>query len=409
MSDERVFVGLDIGTTKIAAVVARLDEYNTLNIAGVGNSPSHGLRRGVIINIEKTVQSIKKALEQAQLMSGCHIDHIYAGIAGDHIRSINSKGVIAVGGKDKIITQNDLDRVVDAAKAIALPMDREIIHILPQEFIVDDQDGIKDPVGMAGTRLECEVHIVTSSAASVQNIVNCVKQAGYSVEEIVLEPYASSLAVLNHDELDLGVAIMDIGGGTTDIAVFLDGSIRFTSVLGVGGEHVTNDLSHGLRTPMDQAEEIKIKHGCALQSMVSEDEHVMVSGIHGRAPREIARSVLSAIIEPRMEEMFTMVLSELEKSGVYDSLAAGIVLTGGASLLPGTEELAERVIGIPAKIGTPIVSGGLVETVKSPIFSTSVGLIQYAVKRKPEMGSSGKGGILKKLVDQIKDYFEDVF
>jgi cell division protein FtsA len=409
MSDERVFVGLDIGTTKIAAVVARLDEYNTLNIAGVGNSPSHGLRRGVIINIEKTVQSIKKALEQAQLMSGCHIDHIYAGIAGDHIRSINSKGVIAVGGKDKIITQNDLDRVVDAAKAIALPMDREIIHILPQEFIVDDQDGIKDPVGMAGTRLECEVHIVTSSAASVQNIVNCVKQAGYSVEEIVLEPYASSLAVLNHDELDLGVAIMDIGGGTTDIAVFLDGSIRFTSVLGLGGEHVTNDLSHGLRTPMDQAEEIKIKHGCALQSMVSEDEHVMVSGIHGRAPREIARSVLSAIIEPRMEEMFTMVLSELEKSGVYDSLAAGIVLTGGASLLPGTEELAERVIGIPAKIGTPIVSGGLVETVKSPIFSTSVGLIQYAVKRKPEMGSSGKGGILKKLVDQIKDYFEDVF
>ncbi len=409
MSDERVFVGLDIGTTKIAAVVARLDEYNTLNIAGVGNSPSHGLRRGVIINIEKTVQSIKKALEQAQLMSGCHIDHIYAGIAGDHIRSINSKGVIAVGGKDKIITQNDLDRVVDAAKAIALPMDREIIHILPQEFIVDDQDGIKDPVGMAGTRLECEVHIVTSSAASVQNIVNCVKQAGYSVEEIVLEPYASSLAVLNPDELDLGVAIMDIGGGTTDIAVFLDGSIRFTSVLGLGGEHVTNDLSHGLRTPMDQAEEIKKKHGCALQSMVAEDEHVMVSGIHGRAPREIARSVLSAIIEPRMEEMFTMVLSELEKSAVYDSLAAGIVLTGGASLLPGTEELAERVIGIPAKIGTPIVSGGLVETVKSPIFSTSVGLIQYAVKRKPEMGSSGKGGILKKLVDQIKDYFEDVF
>jgi cell division protein FtsA len=229
------------------------------------------------------------------------------------------------------------------------------------------------------------------------------------VEEIVLEPYASSLAVLNHDELDLGVAIMDIGGGTTDVAVFLDGSIRFTSVLGLGGEHVTNDLSHGLRTPMDQAEEIKKKHGCALQSMVSEDEHVMVSGIAGRAPREIARSVLSAIIEPRMEEMFTMVLSELEKSGVYDSLAAGIVLTGGASLLPGTAELAERVIGIPAKIGAPIVSGGLVETVKSPIFSTSVGLIQYAVKRKPEMGTSQKGCMLKKFVDQIKDYFEDVF
>jgi len=409
MSDDRVYVGLDIGTTKIAAVVARIDEYETLNIAGVGTSPSHGLRRGVVINIEKTVQSIKRALEQAQLMSGCHIENIYAGIAGDHIRSINSKGVIAVGGKDKIITQNDIDRVVDAAKAIALPMDREIIHILPQEFIVDDQDGIKNPEGMAGTRLECEVHIVTASAAAVQNIVNCVKQAGYSVEEIVLEPYASSLAVLDHDELDLGVALMDIGGGTTDIAVFLDGSIRYTSVLGLGGEHVTNDLSHGLRTPMDQAEEIKKKHGCALQNMVSEDEHVMVGGIHGRAPREIARSVLSAIIEPRMEEMFTLSLNELEKSNVYDSLAAGIVITGGASLLPGTAELAERVIGIPAKIGSPIVSGGLVETVKSPIYSTSVGLIKYAVSKKPETGSSRKGGLIQRIIDQVKDYFEDIF
>ncbi len=409
MSDERVFVGLDIGTTKIAAVVARLDEYNTLNIAGVGTSPSHGLRRGVIINIEKTVQSIKKALEQAQLMSGCHIDNIYAGIAGDHIRSINSKGVIAVSGKDKIITQNDISRVVDAAKAIALPMDREIIHILPQEFIVDDQDGIKDPIGMAGTRLECEVHIVTSSAAAIQNIANCVKQSGYSVEEIVLEPYASSLAVLDLDELDLGVALMDIGGGTTDVAVFLDGSIRFTSVLGLGGENVTNDLSHGLRTPMDQAEEIKKKHGCALQSMVSEDDHVLVDGIHGRAPRELARSVLSAIIEPRMEEMFTMALSELEKSNVYDSLAAGIVLTGGASMLPGTAELAERVVGVPAKIGLPIVSGGLVETVKSPIFATSVGLIKYAVNKKPPMGSKSSSNIFKRLIDQIKDYFEDAF
>jgi cell division protein FtsA len=409
MSDERVFVGLDIGTTKIAAVVARLDEYNTLNIAGVGTSPSHGIRRGVIINIEKTVQSIKKALEQAQLMSGCHIDNIYAGIAGDHIRSINSKGVIAVSGKDKIITQNDINRVVDAAKAIALPMDREIIHILPQEFIVDDQDGIKDPIGMAGTRLECEVHIVTASAAAIQNITNCVKQSGYSVEEIVLEPYASSLAVLDQDELDLGVALMDIGGGTTDVAVFLDGSIRFTSVLGLGGENVTNDLSQGLRTPMDQAEEIKKKHGCALQSMVSEGDHVLVDGIHGRAPRELARSVLSAIIEPRMEEMFTMALSELEKSDVYDSLAAGIVLTGGASLLPGTVELAERVIGVPAKIGLPIVSGGLVETVKSPIFATSVGLVKYAVNKKPPMGSKSSSSIFKRFIDQIKDYFEDAF
>jgi cell division protein FtsA len=409
MNEEQVFVGLDIGTTKIAAVVARIDEYNTLNIAGVGTAPSHGLRRGVIINIEKTVQSIKKAIEQAQLMSGCHIENIYAGIAGDHIRSINSKGVIAVSGKDKIITKNDVERAVDAAKAIALPMDREIIHILPQEFIVDDQDGIKNPVGMAGTRLECEVHIVTASAAAVQNITNCIKQAGYLVEDIVLEPYASSLAVLDKDELDLGVALMDIGGGTSDIAVFFDGGIRFTSVLGLGGEHVTADLSHGLRTPMDQAEEIKKKYGYALQSMSEQDDLVVVSGIHGRAPREIARSVLSAIIEPRMEELFTLALRELEKSDVYDSLGAGMVLTGGASLLPGSVELAERVLGLPVKIGLPIVSGGLVETVKNPMFATSVGLIQFSIGNVTENRESTSVGFIRRIINQLKDYFEDLF
>jgi cell division protein FtsA len=409
MNDDQIFVGLDIGTTKIAAVVARMDEYNMLNIAGVGTSPSNGLRRGVVINIEKTVSSIRKALEQAQLMSGCDIQNLYAGIAGDHIRSINSKGVIAVGSKDKIITKNDVERVVDAAKAIALPMDREIIHILPQEFIVDDQDGIKNPIGMAGTRLECEVHIVTASTAAVQNIANCVRQAGYDVDEIVLEPYASSLAVLDEDELDLGVAIMDIGGGTTDIAVFFDGGIRFTSVLGLGGEHVTNDLSHGLRTPMDQAEEIKKKYGCALQSMVDDDDLVMVPGIHGRSPREIARNVLCAIIEPRMEEIFNLALRELEKSDVYDSLGAGIVLTGGASLLPGSVELAERVLGLPVKIGTPTVSGGLVETVKSPIYATGVGLIQYALKRSAEDKKVHKTNKLRSLINKIKDQFEDLF
>jgi len=410
MNDEQVFVGLDIGTTKIAVVVAKIDEYNSLSIAGVGTSPSQGLRRGVVINIDKTVESIKRAIEQAQLMSGCHIENIYAGIAGDHIRSINSKGVIAVSGKDKIITKQDVERVVDAAKAIALPMDREIIHILPQEFIVDDQDGIKNPVGMAGTRLECEVHIVTASTAAVNNILNCVRQTGYNVEEIVLEPYASSLAVLDKDELDLGVAIMDIGGGTSDIAVFFDGSIRFTSVLGLGGEHVTNDLSHGLRTPMDQAEEIKKKYGYALQSMTSEDDLVVVPGIHNRAPREIKRSVLSAIIEPRMEELFSLALRELEKSDVYDSLGAGMVLTGGASLLPGTVDLAERVLGIPVKIGEPTVKGGLVETVKSPIYATSVGLIQFALNRSTDTRSDARSSkTLKKFINKIKEHFEDLF
>jgi cell division protein FtsA len=410
MDEEKIFVGLDIGTTKIAAVVARIDEYGTLNIAGVGTSASQGLRRGVVINIEKTVNSIKRAIEQAQLMSGCHIENIHAGIAGDHIRSINSKGVIAVSGRDRIINQNDVERVIDAAKAIALPMDREVIHILPQEFIVDEQDGIKNPIGMAGTRLECEVHIVTAAASSVQNIVNCVQQAGYTVEEIVLEPYASSLAVLDKDELDLGVAVMDIGGGTTDIAVFLDGGIRYTSVLGLGGEHVTSDLSHGLRTPMDQAEDIKRKYGCAMQSLISEDELIVVPGIAGRAPREIAKSVLCAIIEPRMEEMFSLALRELEKSDVYDSLGAGVVLTGGASLLPGSVELGERVLGLPTKVGYPIVSGGLVETVKSPIFATSVGLIKYAMARQTESSIKRKAsGGIKNIFGKIKDQFEDLF
>ncbi len=410
MNENNIFVGLDIGTTKIATVVARLDEYNVLNIVGVGTHPSDGLRRGVVINIDKTVVSIKKSIEQAELMAGYKISSVFAGVAGDHIRSINSKGVIAVGGKDKVIIPQDIDRVVDAAKAIALPMDRQIVHILTQEFIVDDQDGIKNPIGMAGTRLECEVHIVTASSASMQNIINCVQKAGYDVDEIVLEPYASSLAVLDTDELDLGVGIMDIGGGTTDLAIFFDGSIRFTSVIGLGGQHVTNDLSHGLRTPMEQAEEIKKKYGFAMQSMVEEEEIVRVPGIHGRSPREISRGVLCAIIQPRMEEMFNLTLNELERSGMYDSLGAGIVLTGGASLLPGSIELAEKCIGLPVKIGLPVVAGGLAETVKSPIFATGVGLIEYAVSRLSEKKHHSKAeSAFERFINRIKEYFEDLF
>lgn len=410
MNEDNIFVGLDIGTTKIATVVARLDNHNVLNIVGVGTHPSEGLRRGVVINIDKTVESIKKSIEQAELMAGYKINSVFAGIAGDHIRSINSKGVIAVGGKDKVISQSDVDRVVDAAKAIALPMDREIVHILTQEFIVDDQDGIKNPIGMAGTRLECEVHIVTASSASIQNIVNCVQKAGYEVDEIVLEPYASSLAVLDNDELDLGVAIMDIGGGTTDLAIFFDGSIRFTSVIGLGGQHVTADLSHGLRTPMEQAEDIKKKYGYALQSMVEEEEIIRVPGIHGRAPREISRGVLCAIIQPRMEEVFSLSMNELERSGMYDSLGAGVVLTGGASLLPGSVELAEKILGLPVKVGLPVVRGGLAETVNSPMYATGVGLIQYAMNRSSENKTHKKEeSLFERFIQRVKEYFEDLF
>jgi cell division protein FtsA len=408
MNSDEIVVGLDIGTTKIAAVVGRKDQYGKINIVGVGQYPSQGLRRGVVINIKKTVESIQKAVEQAELVSGHKVSKVYAGIAGDHIRSINSKGVIAVSGKDKIITDDDVKRVISAAKAIALPMDREILHVLPQEYIVDDQDGIKYPVGMAGVRLESEVHIVTAAAASAQNIVNCIIEAGYDVADIVLEPYASSIAVLEPDERDLGVCIIDIGGGTTDIAMFFDGSIRYTSVIGLGGQHVTSDLSQGLRTSMDQAEEIKKKYGVALQTLLENDELIKVPGVGGRASREISRSVLSAIIQPRMEEMFSLALREMEKSNVFDSMGAGVVLTGGASLLEGTLELAERVMGMPVKIGEPIVSGGLVETVKSPIFATGVGLVYYAFDYGENRSPDDRAGF-GWIVNRLKEIFENLF
>ncbi|MGD9898206.1 MAG: cell division protein FtsA [Calditrichaceae bacterium] len=408
MSTDEIIVGLDIGTTKIAAVVGRKDQYDNINIIGVGQYPSQGLRRGVVINIKKTVESIHKATQQAELMAGHEITKVYAGIAGDHIRSINSKGVIAVSGKDRVIVQEDVDRVINAAKAIALPMDREILHVLPQEFIVDDQDGIKSPIGMAGVRLESEVHIVTAAAASAQNIVNCIHEAGYEVADIVLEPYASSLAVLDSDEKDLGVCIMDIGGGTTDIAMFFDGSIRFTSVIGLGGQHVTSDLSQGLRTPMEQAEEIKKKYGIAMQTMLEKDDLIQVPGVGGRAPREISRSVLSAIIQPRMEEMFQLALREIERSGMIDSMGAGIVLTGGASMLEGTVELAEQVMGMPVKIGTPIVKGGLVETVRSPIYATGVGLIYYGLQHGEDVQIESQPGY-SWIIERLKNMFDNLF
>jgi len=408
MNKDNISVGLDMGTTKIAAVVGRLDEYGRLNIIGVGHSPSHGLRRGVVINIPQTVKSIKRALDEAEMMAGQKITSVYAGIAGDHIRSMNSRGVIAVSSPNKIVTEDDVKRVIGAARAIALPMDREILHVIPQEFCVDDQQGIKSPVGMSGTRLEAEVHIVTAAVASAQNITNCIDQAGYDVAEIVLEPYASSLSVLDEDECDLGIALVDIGGGTTDIAVFFDGSIRYTSVIGLGGEHLTNDISHGLRTSVDQAEAIKIKHGVAMQSMIDEDQLISVPGVGGRKPREISRALLSGIIQPRMQEMLQLSLKEMEKSKIMDFLSAGVVITGGAALLTGLPELAEKVFGMPVKIGKPRVSGGFVESVDSPIFATGVGLIQYAITKGIEPDGRDHTGFAW-VLDRLKNMFEEFF
>ena len=408
MSAGEILVGLDIGTTKIAAVIGRRDEHNKMTIMGVGHSPSTGLRRGVVIDIKKTVESIKAAVKQAELFAGHEVNAVYAGIAGDHIRSINSKGVIAVSGKDKIITDDDVERVINAARAIALPMDREILHTLPQEYIIDNQDGIKTPVGMAGTRLEAEVHIITAAAASAQNIVNCIREAGYDVADIVLEPYASSLSVLHKDEKELGVAIIDIGGGTTDIAMFYDGSIRHTSVIGIGGEHVTRDLAQGLRTSHEQAESIKKEHGIAMQTLLEQDEIISIPGLAGRRPREISRGVLAAIIQPRMEELFALTLREMQNSDVFDSMGAGIVLTGGASLLEGTLDLAEEMMGLPVKLGIPNVGGGLVDTVNSPIYATGVGLLFYADLYGRQDNYDDSGGV-NWIIGRLKDMFENLF
>ncbi len=408
MAPDEIIVGIDIGTTKIAAVVGRTDEYGKVSIIGLGTHPSKGLRRGVVINIQETVDSIRQAISEAEMMSGQKVTTVYTGIAGDHIRSMNSKGVIAVGSKDRIITQDDVDRVISAARAIALPMDREILHCLPQEYIVDDQDGIRYPVGMAGTRLEAEMHIVTAAIASAQNIINCIHQAGYEVADLVLEPYASSLSVLHPDELDMGISLIDIGGGTTDIAMFFDGSIRYTSVIGLGGQHVTSDLSHGLRTTMEQAEEIKKKHGIAMHKLLREDVLISVPGVGGRAAREIARSVVCGVIEPRMEEIFTLAMQSMEKSGVLDSMGAGVVLTGGASLLEGADILAEKILGLPVKIGKPKVSGGVSKAVESPIYATGVGLIYYALKHGATNLSQDTGNI-QNWLDRVKNIFENLF
>jgi len=382
MSDNDFIVGLDIGTTKIAVVIAEVSANKNLNIIGVGTHPSDGLRRGVVVNLDKTVRSILKAAKSAELMAGIEIESVYAGICGDHIRSLNSRGVVAVSRNGNEILNEDIDRAIDAAKALSLPMDREIIHIIPQEYIVDDQDGIKDPIGMSGIRLEVDAHIVTAAVTSAQNIYKSVHRAGFKIKDLVLQPLASSYAALGDDERELGVGLIDVGGGTTDVAIFFEGSIRHTAVIGLGGKNVTNDIALGLRTPIDQAEKIKLNYGCAFIKKVPKDEFVQVPGIGGRQPREVSNSVISSIVQPRMEEIFYLALREIKKSDYMDLLTAGVVVTGGCALLDGTVELAEQIFDMPVKIGDPIGFGGLVEVAESPIFATGVGLTIYGLEKK---------------------------
>jgi cell division protein FtsA len=408
MSQTRTYVGLDIGTTKISAIIAEMDpETRDLKIVGVGLSPSEGLRRGVVVNLEKTVASIARAVEEAERMAGVQVKGVYAGIAGDHIRSINSRGVIAVSRRDNEISQADVDRVVDAAKAVAIPMDREIIHVIPQEFIVDDQDGIKDPIGMSGVRLEAEVHIITGAVTSAKNICKSITRAGLKVHDLVLEPLASSHAVLGPDERDLGVVLLDMGGGTTDVAVFYEGSIRHTAIVPLGGASVTNDIAIGMRTPIDQAERIKIEHGCALASMVGPLEKLIVTGVGGRGDKEIPRAQLASMIEPRMEEIFALSNREVKKNHFADLLGAGVVLTGGTSLLPGAVELAEQIFEMPVRRGVPSGLSGLMENVRDPRYSTGVGLILHAVQNEGGDVVQPKSG--RSIPESLRRMFAELF
>ncbi|MBI5170829.1 MAG: cell division protein FtsA [Candidatus Eisenbacteria bacterium] len=382
----RTFVGLDIGTTKISCIIADQNAAGEMRIVGIGNAPSEGLRRGVVVDLEKTVASISRSVEEAERMAGIEVKGVWAGIAGDHIRSLNSRGVIAVARRDNEIAAADVDRVVEAAKAIAIPMDREIIHVIPQEFIVDDQEGIKDPVGMSGVRLEAEIHIITGAVTSAKNICRAIQRSGLKVYDLVLEPLASATAVLDQDERDLGVVLLDIGGGTTDVAVFHEGSIRHTAIIPFGGANVTSDIAIGLRTPMDKAEAIKIQHGSALASRVNADEMLQVACVGGREDREISRTVLASMIEPRMEEIFMLANKEVRKNHFAPLIGGGVVLTGGTSLLPGIAELAEQVFEMPVRLGVPRGMGGLSANVADPRFSTGVGLVMHAA------GQDGRSG-----------------
>jgi len=374
-TERNLIVGLDIGTSKVAAVVGEITSDGNIEVIGIGKSISRGLKKGVVVNLESTVQSIQRAIEEAELMAGCQIKSVFAGIAGSHIKSLNSHGVVAI--KDKEVTQYDIDRVIDSARAMAIPADQKILHILPQEFIIDLQDGIKEPIGMSGIRLEAKVHMVTGSVSASQNIIKCIRRCGLEVEDIVLEQLASCNAVLTEDEKELGVCLIDMGGGTTDIAIFVEGAIKHTAVIPIAGDQVTNDIAVALRTPTINAEDIKQKYACALTQMANVEGTIDVPSIGDRAPRKISMQNLAEIIEPRYEELMLLVQSELRRSGNEELIAAGIVLTGGSSKVKGLIELAEEIFHMPVRMGGPENVTGLTEVTRNPMYSTGVGLLIY--------------------------------
>src|SRR5450631_4798768 len=408
-SDRNLIVGLDIGTSKVVALVGEIGMDGSIEVIGIGSQPSRGLKKGVVVNIESTVQSIQRAVEEAELMAGCEIHSVYAGIAGSHVRSLNSHGVVAI--RDREVTHGDVEHVIDAAKAVAIPADQRILHVLPQEFIIDGQEGIRDPIGMSGVRLEAKVHIVTGADSAAQNIIKCVQRCGLVVEDIVLEQLASSFAVLTDDEKELGVCIVDVGGGTTDIAVFSGGAIRHTAVIPIAGDQVTNDIAVSMRTPTQYAEDIKIRYACALSQLANPDESIEVPSVGDRPARRLARQTLAEIVEPRYEELFNLIREELRRSGFEEQVATGIVLTGGSAKMEGAIELAEEVFHMPVRLGVPQYVSGLVDVVSNPIHATGVGLLLYAKSNLDVQRSTPPllAGGMKNVFERMKAWFAGNF
>ncbi|WP_022961879.1 cell division protein FtsA [Halopseudomonas pelagia] len=402
----RMIVGLDIGTAKVVALVGEIGADGVLEIVGIGSHPSRGLKKGVVVNIESTVQSIQRAIEEAELMAGCQIHSVFAGIAGNHIRSLNSHGIVAI--RDREVAQADIERVLDAGQAVAIPADQKVLHILPQEYVIDNQEGVREPLGMSGVRLEAKVHLVTCALNAVQNIEKCIRRCGLEVEDVILEQLASSYAVLTEDEKELGVCMVDIGGGTTDIAIFTEGAIRHTAVIPIAGDQVTNDIAMALRTPTQYAEEIKIRYACALAKLAGPEETIKVPSVGERPPRDLSRQALAEVVEPRYDELFTLIQAELRRSGFEDMIPAGIVLTGGTSKMEGAVELAEEIFHMPVRLGMPQEFKGLTDVVRNPIYATSVGLLHYGNRHHALAASSSEQSKESALV-RIKRWFKGNF
>lgn len=408
--DKNLVVGLDIGTTKIVALVGEVNPDGQVDIIGFGTHPSRGLKRGVVVNIEATVQSIQRAVEEAELMAGCQIHSAYTGIAGSHIRSMNSHGIVAIRNHE--VMSSDVERVIDAAKAVAIPADQQVIHVLPQEFIIDNQEGIREPIGMSGVRLESRVHMVTGSVSAAQNIVKCVRRCNLEVSDIILEQLAASYAVLSEDEKELGVCLVDIGGGTTDIAIFTDGAIRYTAVIPIAGDQVTNDIAVALRTPTKSAEQVKLKYGCALVELANGNDMLQVPCVGERSGRHLSRKALAEVIEPRYDELFALVQSELRRSGLQNLLTAGVVLTGGGAMMQGAVELAETVFQTQVRLGLPQNVSGLTDVTKNPKFSTAVGLLLYGCQQQPLQKRTSEalfGTNLKSMLGRMRSWFQGNF